>query len=88
MRYFCLTYLRQSNGQYNESTAIVKTLKNRDYQSCNIILDFRDRQIIKCHVDGKIVEKNWNNIIEYYKKFYRDVFQQLEQINQATASGN
>jgi hypothetical protein len=87
MRYFCLAYLRQPNGQFNESTAIVKNLKNRDYQSYGIILDFKNREIIKCHISNTVVQKDWNNIVNYYRKFYRDVFQQLE-LNNQTTTGN
>jgi len=84
MRYFCITYYRQPDGKFNESTAILKNLKTKDYQTHDVILDFKTQQIIKCHVNDTVIEKNWNTVIDYYEKFYREIFRELQNLNQNT----
>ena len=80
MRYFCLTYAQQPDGSYTESSEICQNLKTRNYQNCSVILDFREQQVIKCSVNHVIVDKNWNKIVGYYRQFYAQIFDQLEQV--------
>ena len=81
MRYFCLAYLKQTNGQYNESTAILKTLRTKDVQKFNVIMDFKDSKVLKCHVDGQVGNKDWNTVLTYYNKYYSTILQQLTDYN-------
>lgn len=81
MKYFCITYYRQPDGRYNESTQVLNRLKTKDYQNHSVILDFANQQIVKCCVNGTVI-KDWNTVINYYEKFYRDIFQQLTNQNQ------
>lgn len=82
MRYFFLTYYHQPDGKFTESGQIAKTIKTNDFQKHNVIMDFREKKILKCHVDKTTVDKNWDNIYNYYERYYRDVFDQLTKFNE------
>lgn len=82
MRYFFLTYYRQPDGKFTESSQIAKTVKTNDFQKHNVIMDFREKKILKCHVDKTTVDKNWNNIYTYYEQYYKEVFDQLTKLNE------
>jgi hypothetical protein len=48
---------------------------------CNVILDFQERKIVKCVIEGKVVPSDWNKMSEYYKKVYPNLIDQLEKNN-------
>jgi len=82
MRYFAITYIRKPNGQVDEQALITKSLNNSDLQTCNVILDFKEKKIIKASIDGNILGTDWAKLIEYYKKVYPDNIEALEKDNQ------
>jgi hypothetical protein len=82
MRYFAITYIRKPNGQVDEQALVTKSLNNSDLQTCNVILDFKEKKIIKASIDGNILGTDWAKLIEYYKKVYPDNIEALEKDNQ------
>ena len=78
MRYFTITFVKSPDGQINESTSVVRSLKNRDRDTANIILDFATKTVVKSRVDGELQTRDWQTVVDYYKKHYRDIFEQLE----------
>ena len=81
MRYFAITYIRKPNGQVDEQALVTKSLNNSDIQTCNVILDFKEKKIIKASIDGNILGTDWAKLIEYYKKVYPDNIEALEKDN-------
>lgn len=81
MRYLLLTYYRKPNGQIDEVMAVATRLKNRDYQLCNVILDFKDQKVIRCTMDGTVVPKDWDKIVSYYYQYYQSTFERLFEEN-------
>ena len=81
MRYLFIVYVRKPNGQIDEQVSISKRLRTSDIQTCNVILDFAKKKIDKCVVEGKVVDTDWNKIIEYYKRVYPTLIDQLEKNN-------
>ena len=81
MRYLLIVYVRKPNGQIDEQVSISKRVRTSDIQTCNVILDFAKKKIDKCVVEGKVVDTDWNKIIEYYKKVYPTLIDQLEKNN-------
>ena len=77
MRYLLITYVRKANGQIDEQVSISKRARPSDIQSCNVILDFNKKKIDKCVVEGKVVDTDWNKIIEYYQRVYPTLIDQL-----------
>ena len=81
MRYLLIVYVRKPNGQIDEQVSISKRVRTSDIQTCNVILDFTKKKIDKCVVEGKVVDTDWNRMIEYYKRIYPTLIDQLEKNN-------
>lgn len=78
-RYFTLTYYKQPDGKYNEVGEIKKRIKTRDLQMCNVILDFRDQDVLKCTMNGQTVktDNTWETVLGYYSQYHGDTFARL-----------
>jgi hypothetical protein len=81
MRYFLVTYVTKPDGKIDEQVEISKNLKDRDITMCNIILDFKEKNVQKNVVQGNVMNLSWSTLLEYYKKVYPDQIDQLEKIN-------
>lgn len=81
MRYLLITYLRQADGKVNEAVTLSSRLKLNDERTCNIIMDFKERKVNKCYVDGNSIPKNWDVLYEYYQKIYPNLIKKLEDEN-------
>jgi hypothetical protein len=81
MRYLLITFFRKPNGQIDEQVSIGKKLRPSDHQTCNVILDFGKNKIEKCVIEGKIVDSDWTKMVEYYKRIYPTLIEQLEKNN-------
>ena len=77
MRYFLITFLQKSDGKIDETTAVSRNLKTRDLQTCNVILDFKKLQVVKAHMNGVTVPKDFNKIVEYYIQHYENIIARL-----------
>lgn len=78
MRYFLITYLRKPNGQIDEQAQVARNLKMKDHQTCNVILDFKEKKVEKCIVEGNRIDTDWEKMYDYYKKAYPNVIEQME----------
>ena len=81
MRYLLITFVRKPNGQIDEQVSISKRVRTSDLQSCNVILDFAKKNVQKCVIEGKTVDTSWDKLIEYYKRIYPALVDQLEKNN-------
>jgi hypothetical protein len=70
--------MRKPGGQIDEVAAVSRNVKQKDLQTCNIIMDFKERKVVKCVVDGNRVDTNWEKLSEYYKQVYPNVISQIE----------
>lgn len=77
MRYLTLTYIRKPNGQIDESMTVVKNLKKKDWQTANVILDFKEQKVLLGSMDGKQVPKDWDKVVSYYYPFYTNIIERL-----------
>lgn len=77
MRYLTLTYLRKPNGQIDEQMAVANRVKLNDWQTCSVILDFRDQKVLKASVDGTTLPKDWDHIVGYYYQHYSSTIERL-----------
>ena len=78
MRYFLVSFYRKAGGQIDEQVRLVKRVKTSDLTGSNIILDFAKRSVDKCVVEGKKLERTFDEIVDYYKKYYPAFISQLE----------
>ena len=77
MRYLILTYYTKPNGQIDEVMAVARSLKPRDHQTANVILDFRTLSVLKCSMGGVQVPRDFDRIVEYYMKHYESTITRL-----------
>ena len=77
MRYLLITYYLMADGKIDESTAVAKNLKVNDIQTCSVILDFKKLQVVKAHMNGVSVPKDFNKIVEYYIQHYENIINRL-----------
>jgi len=77
MRYMLLTYYKKPNGQVDESVTVARSIKAKDYQMSNVILDFKKLAVVQCSMGGIQVPKDWDKLISYYHKHYGSTIERL-----------
>ena len=82
MRYLLITYMRKPGGQIDEQVTVAKRVRTSDIQMCNVILDYQNKKVDKCVIEGKVVETDYEKMNAYYKQVYPSLIDQLEKNNQ------
>ena len=85
MRYLFLTFVRKPNGQIDESVSVGKRVRDSDLTSTNVILDFADKKVLKCVIEGKTHDTTFERMRDYYNKIYPNLISQLEKEAPITA---
>ena len=73
-----ITFYRKAGGQIDEHVSVSKRVRNSDLSQSNIIMDFGKRTIDKCVVEGKKLEKSFDDLRNYYHRIYPNLIEQLE----------
>lgn len=81
MRYVLITFFKKSGGQIDEQIGFSKRLKSSDEQTCNVIMDYKDRKVVKCVIDGEVLNTSFDSMHEYYKRIYPTLIEQMELAN-------
>ena len=81
MRYLLLTYYTKPNGQIDEVMTVTNKLKTKDWQTCNVILDFKDQKVLLASVKGMTSTKDWDTIVAYYYKHYTHTVERMFEEN-------
>jgi hypothetical protein len=84
LRYLLITFLRKPGGQIDEQVAVAKKVKPADLQTCNVIIDYADKKVSKCVIEGKVVDTSFEKMHEYYIQVYPNLISQLEKEAQIT----
>ena len=79
MRYLLVTYVRKGNGQIDEQLGVSKKVKPNDIQTCNIIMDFKNKTVDKAIIEGQAASKEWDAMYSYYKQYYPAIIERLDQ---------
>ena len=77
MRYLVLTYYAKADGKMDESMAVSSSVKARDIQTASVILDFKKLEVVKAHLNGTTVPKDFHRIVEYYMQHYKSTIERL-----------
>ena len=77
MRYLLLTYYYQANGKIDEGMAVATKVRTRDWQTANVILDFKEQQVLKASLRDATIPKDWDRIVGYYYPFYTAIMERL-----------
>ena len=64
-RYMTVTYVQKVNGKWDELTDFKDNLKTRDLTSARVILDLRDKKIVKNTINR---EAGYDDMLEFYKR--------------------
>jgi hypothetical protein len=81
MRYLLITFFRKPNGQIDEQVVVAKRVKESDTNTCNLIMDFQTKKLDKAVVEGRLLNKDWKTIYDYYKRIYPTLIDQLDKNN-------
>jgi hypothetical protein len=81
MRYLLLTYYTKPTGQIDEVMTVAKKIKSRDWQTANVILDFKDQKVLTASVKGLTATRDWDTIVSYYYKHYTHTIERLFEEN-------
>jgi hypothetical protein len=60
---------------------VSKKIKSRDWQTANVILDFKDQKVLAASVKGMTASRDWDTIVSYYYKHYAATIERLFQEN-------
>lgn len=78
MRYLLVNFLRKRAGQIDEMVSVSKRVRTSDMNDANIILDFADKKVVKCIIEGRNHDTTFDKMRDYYDKIYPNLIQQLE----------
>ena len=83
MRYMIITYMQRAARrgrppQQDEVVSVARRLKPNDLATGSVILDFRDRTVIKASVGEQIAPRDFVKIRDYYYQHYPELIDQLE----------
>lgn len=81
MRYLLLTYYTKPSGKIDEVMTVAKRLKPKDWQTANVILDFRDQKVLACSVSGLTGTRDWDTVVSYYYQHYAATIERLFEEN-------
>jgi len=77
MRYLTIQYVRKPSGQTDESIAVCNRLRDYDIQTSAVIVDFRDRRVIKASLEGTTIPKDFDRIVGFYHQHYKATIDRL-----------
>lgn len=61
----------------DEQNQVTRNLKTRDLQMASVILDFKELKVLKATLNGVVVPKDFNKIVEYYYQHYKSTMDRL-----------
>jgi hypothetical protein len=56
---------------------VARKIKPRDWQTANVILDFKEQQVLAASVKGMTATRDWDTIVSYYYKHYAATIERL-----------
>jgi hypothetical protein len=70
--------LRRRAGQIDEMVSVTKRVRTSDMESNNVILDFAEKKVVKCLIEGKEHDTSFDKMRDYYNRVYPKLVEQLE----------
>ena len=81
MRYLFLTYYTQANGKIDEAMTVANKIRRKDWQTANVILDFKEQKVLVARMKDTSIPKDWDRIVGYYYQFYTQIIERLFEEN-------
>lgn len=60
---------------------VSNNIKTKDWQTANVILDFKEQKVIKASIKDTSIPKDWDRIVSYYYQFYTTIMERLFEEN-------
>jgi hypothetical protein len=76
-----LTYYTQANGKIDEAMTVANKIRRKDWQTANVILDFKEQKVLTARMYDTSIPKDWDRIVGYYYPFYTNIMERLLQEN-------
>lgn len=73
-----ISFFRKVGGQIDEAVQVSKRVRTSDTMNANIIMDFAEKKVLKCVIEGKVHDTTFEKMRDYYIKIYPQLIQQLE----------
>jgi hypothetical protein len=73
-----ISFLRKRAGQIDEMVSVTKRVRTSDMNNANVILDFADKKVVKCIIEGKVHDTTFDKMRDYYVRVYPKLVEQLE----------
>jgi hypothetical protein len=80
-----ISFLRKIGGQIDEAVSVGKRVRTSDTMNANIIVDFAEKKVLKCIIEGKNHDTTFEKMRDYYAKIYPQLIEQLEREAPITA---
>lgn len=77
MRFLLISYYKKPGGQIDEVLSVANKVRNGDWQTASVILDFKEQKVLKATADGVAIPKDWNRIVLYYYTHYKKTVERL-----------
>ena len=77
MRYLLLTFYTQASGKIDEAMVVSKRIRTKDWQTVNVILDFKECKVLKSSINRQDATKDWDTIVSYYYPYYTNIIERL-----------
>ena len=78
MRYLLISFLRKRAGQIDEMVSVTKRVRTSDMENTNVVLDFAEKKVVKCLIEGKDHDTTFDKMRDYYNRVYPKLVEQLE----------
>lgn len=81
MQYLIIKYIKTPDGKFNEQALVETKLRAKDYDTAAVILDYKNKKVLKAVIDNKVLPRNFERFDQYYKEFFPDVVGSLRIAN-------
>ena len=61
--------------------AVATKIRTKDWQTVNVIMDFKDLKVLKASVGTAIATKDWETVVSTYYPHYTNIIERLFQEN-------
>ena len=60
---------------------VANKIRRKDWQTANVILDFKEQQVLAARMHDTSIPTDWDRIVGYYYQFYTQIIERLFEEN-------
>lgn len=81
MRFLIIKYMKDASGKFKEQSQVANTVRNKDWDTAAVILDYREQKVLKAVIDGRTLPKSFQRFDSYYREFFPAAVDSLRKFN-------